>query len=117
MRKLSDMTEDERAAYRIWKSRLENDMSSPEEQREARQHMEALEWSGTTGPVMAKLGDLEKRIEALESKNSGGSAKMSKKSEADLVAHLLDEVKTAVMSEADAAAKVAVDNYMKGGDF
>lgn len=66
MRKLSDMTPDERQAYSIWKSRLENDMSSPGEKEEARRQMDALEWSGTTGPVMKRVGDIEDRLQSIE---------------------------------------------------
>jgi chromosome segregation ATPase len=60
------MTPEERAAYQIWKSRLENDMSTPEEKLEARQQMDALEWSGSTGPVMTRIGDIEDRLQSIE---------------------------------------------------
>jgi chromosome segregation ATPase len=66
MRKLSDMTPEERAAYTVWKSRLDSDMSTPEEQIEARRQMEALEWGGETGPVMARIGDIEDRLQSIE---------------------------------------------------
>ena len=66
MRKLADMTPEERAAYTIWKSRLDSDMSSPEEKQEARRQMDALEWSGTTGPVMKRIGDIEERLQSIE---------------------------------------------------
>lgn len=125
MRKLSDMTEEEKSAYRIWQSRLNNDLATPQEKQEARQQMDALEWGGVTGPVMEKIGALEERVAACEASKGGkGSAKLSKKAEADLVAHVIEEARTAIMAEAEAAAVAAVSKYMgerteesDGGDF
>lgn len=65
-RKLSDMTEDERSAYRIWESILKSDMSHESEKERARKELDALEWKGSTGPVMERIGDIEDRLQSIE---------------------------------------------------
>ena len=113
-RKLSDMTEEERGAFRIWDSILKNDLSTPAEKERARKEIDALQWGGTTGPVMEKLCKLEARIEALEAKRSG-SSKLSKKAQEGIVTDCIEAAKEAIQAEARAAAEAAVRDL--GGDF
>lgn len=106
------MTEDERGAYRTFEQILKNDLSHPHEKENARRQMDALEWKGDNGPIFKKLKALEDRIAALEGGKGKTSAKLTKKGEADMIAHVIEEAKTAIHAEAQAAAVEAVGKLM-----
>jgi len=66
MRKLSDMTEVEKAQYRNQKAILDNSLSTQEEIKRARLKLDALEWKGQAGPIMEMITKLTVRLDNVE---------------------------------------------------
>jgi chromosome segregation ATPase len=73
--------------------------------------------------VTKTAGDVNEKIEKEIKARQAGETKLLKALGdredvgEDVKAYLFDECRTAIMAEADAAAKIAVDNYMKGTEF
>jgi len=65
-RRLSDMSEVEKAQFRNHKAIVDNATSTAEEQKQARLQMDALQWKGQTGPLMELITKLTARLDAVE---------------------------------------------------
>lgn len=65
-RKLSDMSDVEKAQFRNQKAIIDSSVSTDEERKLARLRMDALEWKGQTGPIMEMIMKLTVRLSNIE---------------------------------------------------
>lgn len=72
------MTEDEKSAHAIYRSRLSNDLCTPAEKEDAKHQIEVLEHRGTMGAALEMVAAFEERLSAIELIKGRGKAAFTK---------------------------------------